>query len=226
VADERAWRVELTADDVPELQVRLEWALQHQNLRLTDRLDGMFPPDVLRKLLLGLSILGLSILVLYVGFNRSVAQREPLFVFGGGAVFVVALVVGIVLPRVMAVRRRFAGRALARTADRAFRKVRQRVPYAIEYRLGGGVLVAQVGAKVVRRTELSRAGLVLDAGRVLFVFRFRGSVAPFRYVYVDTDEDRVAAVTAFLSAGAKHVVLAGPIEGFTAPVPEARVRSG
>jgi hypothetical protein len=229
VADEHSWQVHLERGDIPALQTRLEWALQHQNRRLAQRFERAVPQRGLRWLVIALSIAGLAVLGLYVLLDPRGVARNPWFVLGYGAVFALLLGVGIVFTpaRKAAFSARTAGRSFARAAERMYRQVLRQVPYTIAYRLAGDTIEARAEKiRVVRHTELRRIKLVLDAETVLFAFRRRGSLNPYRFVYVPTAADREAVLAAFARHGAECVPLTGPIDGYVAPVPEARVHNG
>jgi hypothetical protein len=229
VADEHSWQVELERGELPALQARFEWALQHQNRRFAGKFERAVPQRGLRGILIGVAILGLVVIGLYVALDPRAFGRDPWFVIGYGAVFTAVLVIGIVFTpaRKSAFSARWSGRSFARAAERTFRPVLEQLPYTIDYRLAGDAVEARVAKLgLVRRTELAKVRLVLDGETVLFAFRRPGSFNPYRLIYVPAAADRDAVLAAFARRGAEHVVLTGPIDGYVAPVPEARVRSG
>ena len=228
MADEHSWRVHLERGDVPALQTRLEWALQHQNRRFASGFERAIPQQALRVVIIVLSIIGLAVVGLGVVLDPRHFGHDPWAAIYAG-VFILLLCVGIAFTpaRKKAFSARTAGRSFARGAERMYRAVLRQVPYDIDYRLAGVVIEARAEKiRVVRQTELGKVKLVLDCETVLFAFRRRGSFNPYRFIYVPTAADREAVLAAFARHGAERVTLTGPIDGYVAPVPEARVHAG
>jgi hypothetical protein len=244
MADEHTWRFELTGDRVPELQVKLEWALQRQNRQFSDAVDRLVTTHpvaesahrVVPWILRVLGGLGLVLLALIVALDPHGARREAWWLVPAGILFVLVIAIA---PYVVQIRerirervrglgpsRRFTGAMLARRAEAIYRKVAAKTPYTIDYHLTADALEARAPALgIVRRFELRLARRVLDGGDVLFVFRRHASVAVYRYIYLASPADHDAVVAALTRAGATIAALTGPVEGYSAPVPEARALS-
>jgi hypothetical protein len=77
---------------------------------------------------------------------------------------------------------------------------------------------------IVRMLELRRARLVIATPDMLLAFRHRWSFNPFRFVYVTGEAPRTAVLEACKRLGVATVQLAGPVEGYVAPLPDARAR--
>lgn len=242
MTEDHTWQYELTRDRVPELQHKLEWALQHQNRRFVDAVDRIANTHpvaesmhravpLIFRLLGGL---GLVLLTLVVALDPHGARRDAAWMVPAGILFVFVIAIAPHVARIragirerirgLAPGRRFTGHMLARRSEAIYRKVAAKAPYTIDYRLTADALEACAPALgIVRRLELARARRVLDGGTVLFVFRRDASVAAYRYIYLASPADHDAVVAALTRAGATVEALTGPVDGYTAPVPEARV---
>ena len=215
------WQYEMTREAVPGLQQRYEWALQRQNARFEARLP-MRRRQRIVGLLAGTALL--LILVVYLLDPRG-AARHPLLFVGAPMVFSAFLIAALFMPRIHAWSRRSAGGMLERAAERVYRRIAARAPYTIDYELDAETLHARVVAlRIDRRFELRRARLVLHAPGVVFLFRSRGAFNPHAFAYTPSDAEHTAVLAAVAQHGAEVEALTGPVEGYRAPIPEARVR--
>lgn len=220
-----AWTFDFTRERVPALQVQLEWALQHQNRRFARAfVDGTW--NVRRVLVTALSALGaLLIGVAYV--------LDPAGWRANATLFLALLALFVLLPIAVRLRKprtdqprshRRVGAALARDAGRIYRKPLARAPYTIAYTCDGSRVRARVESLGIDRAfELRAPRLVIATPDAILAFRRAWSFTPFRFVYV-TPDARAALVADFTRAGVPVVELAGPVEGYVAPLPDARAR--
>ena len=226
MGDALRWQFEMTRDAVGPLQQDYEWALQRQNQRFVAALpmekrwpggDGLVVAVI--------AILGLSLLGLVYLLDPTVVRRHPGWFLAGVLVFGVGLVAARYVRAIRGWSRRKAGAMLGRHAARTFGAVDRRAPYTIEYELAGDELAVRAPKlRVDRALPLRRARLVLHGRNVLFAYRRRHSVRPFRFLYVPSDAEHAALRAAFERCGATLEPVTGPVDGYTAPIPEARVR--
>jgi hypothetical protein len=232
-ADELRWTFEMTAAIVPRLQERLEWALQRQNQRIVRALPTERLP-IERRQRLVMIIAGAALtLVLLLLLVDPASRRRPAPLIALAIGFAAAGLAARALPRLRRWSRRYTGAMLGRQAERTFRAVAARAPYTIEYRLAGDRLGA-VGTRafhdlsgavgVDRALELGAIALVLHAPGVLFAFRRRHAARPHRVIYVSGEREADAVLAAFTAAGAEVEALTSAVEGYVAPIPEARAR--
>lgn len=224
MADELQWTFELTRERVPQLQVQLEWALQHQNRRLASRIRGI-DGTYGRRVVLGLSALfGGCIATLYI-LDPAQFRAEGAFYLALSVVFVAAAVILTVLRnKVPRKRQRFAGGMLTRQAARIYRKPAAQAPYEIVYTFSGDHLRARADKLGIDRVlELRRARLVIHAPDVMFAFRRAWSLHPFRFIYVSGAVERRALLDALDRLKIEHVAITGPVENYVAPIPDVRI---
>ncbi|MGE5183994.1 MAG: hypothetical protein ACM31C_18110 [Acidobacteriota bacterium] len=225
MADDLAWTFDFTRERVPGLQVQLEWALQHQNQRFVQSfVAGTW--GVRRVLVTVLCAFGALLDLAVLVIDPAVWRSRWLF-------FAAFLMLFAMLPIVIARQRprpdrrrsqRRVGARLARTAERIYRRPRARAPYTIAYTFDGAGIRARVESLGLDRAfELRRPRLVIATPELLLAFRRSWSVTPFRFVYV-TPEARGALLAACSKLGVPTVELAGPVEGYVAPLPDARAR--
>jgi hypothetical protein len=215
------WRFELTKERIAELAHRYEWALQHQNARFARTMRAWRTRAVT-----GLGVFGCALIALLCVLEPRAIREQPILFGGMFVIFVGTMVLVRVTERSKTSRQlRYVGGMLARTAARAFRKPAQQAPYTIDYTCDGRQVRARVDHLGIRRAfELRKVRHVLHAETVAFVYRFRWSLRPMRFVYVPGEPELRALLAAFDAAGVPHEPLAGPTEGYVASIPEARAR--
>jgi hypothetical protein len=204
------WRFEVTRDALPALQQHLEWALQRQNQRLARAIPtGRLSIARRQRLVFLLSPIGVvAVLGLYLSDPRA-AGHGPLYLLGG-AFFVGTFAAGLALPAVRRWSARTAGTMIERRAARMLRTLARRAPCAIEYELDEEELRA------------ARAALYTDS--VVVLLRRLHSPAPLRVLWVATTSERQALLAALEAAGVACEEVTGAVDGYVAPVPEARAR--
>lgn len=214
------WHVEVSAEQLPELVQRLEWALQHQNKSFAARMPAAQLPDSTRRaLVIALSLIGLLLLLAL----QLVSSGMPPGMLGFGiAVFALLLVLGLATPRVRAWSRRYAGRSIARRAARNFRPLVRALPATFEYELHDDrIAVTCPSFGGLRPIALGPRFLVVT-DRALFVFARASSQLVMRTIHVPGEAERSAVLAAFARHGSPHVMVTGPCEGYVDPLPTAR----
>jgi hypothetical protein len=225
MADELQWTFELTRERVPELQVQLEWALQHQNRRFASRMRGNYG-RIRQRLVLGLCGFGYVFIALIYLLSPEQFRANPAFFIAMLIVFTVLAASATVFKGLVSRKssQRFAGGMLTRQAARMYRKPAAQAPYEITYTCSGDHVRARADKLGIDRTlALRDARLVIHAPDVMFVFRRAWSFHPFRFIYVSGEVERRALLDSLDRLKIDHVPITGPVENYVAPVPDVRV---
>jgi hypothetical protein len=219
------WRYELTRDGVQTLQHELEWALQRQNRRFAKGMRDRANPIQLR-LIRGLSIVCIVLLAVDAALDPDQLRAFPLLNLAALAVSIVAFVIATVRMRKGPPADKpqlGVGGMLSRQAAGIYRKPAQQVPYTIDYTLADGRVRSVAPAVAVDRSfDLRKAKLVLHSEHALFVFRFKWSFQPMRFVYASGEAERAALLAVLDAANIEHAAITGPVENYVAPIPGAR----
>ena len=97
------------------------------------------------------------------------------------------------------------------------------MPYTIDYTLADGRIHCVVPSlRIDRNFDLRKAKLVLHSPHALFVFRFKWSFQPMRFVYASGEAERAALLAVLDAANIEHAAITGPVENYVAPIPGAR----
>jgi hypothetical protein len=213
------WQFELTSERIADLTHRYEWALQHQNARFARTMRTFRT-----RIVTALGMFGCALIILLYALEPGAVRAQPVLFGGMFALFILTMLL-VRVTRARAGRRqlRYVGGMLARTAARTYRKPAEQVPYTIDYSCDGRQVRARVERLGIRRGfELRKVHLVLHAETVAFVYRFRWSLRPMRFVYA-TEPDLRALLAAFDAAGVPHEPLSGPTVDYVEPIAHARV---
>jgi hypothetical protein len=217
------WRVEVTRDQLPHLVQRLEWTLQHQNRRFSDRMPTQkLSPGARRALVLVLSLLCIALVALLWALDPRGFARDRGWWLAALAFFTLTFVASFFLGSLRAWSKRFAGRMMAFRAARLMRPFERRLPAVLDYELHTDRVTVHCDVVPgVKPLSLSQ-GLVVAADDLLVVFRRRGSLTPIRKLHVLGAEERRALLAAFAQHGTECVEVTGPAEGYVDPLPPAR----
>ena len=217
---ETTWTFEVTRDQVARLELELEWALQRQNARFSNAMPTQRMSVNARRVL----VIGLSLAIGFLSFFGMRDRDGHLGTWATvGIVFAAfTTVMGVFLPQVRRWSKRTAGAMLTRRARRILRPVLRRAPYAIEYKLGADELVADIPALRMHRVlALGEPKRVLATPNLVVAFRRQHSQNPMRIIYVSDQRD--ALLAAFRERLVVCELINGPVDGYVAPVPEARL---
>ena len=219
---ERSWTSEITRERLAALQVELEWALQRQNARFSDRMPTS-RMSVERRRAIALIVFSVLALVLAYAAWTDPRVRHTMWFATGVVAAAAGFVMALFLPRLRAWSKRTAGSMLTRRAAGILAPVLRRAPYTIEYKLAGDELAADVPALKLHRTlPLAHPKLVLATPGLVIAFRDTHALNPLRVIYA-ADGDRAALLAAFAACGVACEEVSGPADGYTPPVPEARL---
>lgn len=187
----------MTAERADQAQAALERALWAQ----AERFYAATRPVrvVLRWIAVGICVYGAAQILLLAP-----PWEQPHFAWALLA-FVALIPVFVLFPVAEARLRQRARRRCARSAERALRPVRAKVPYDIHYTLelsAHRLITRAPSIGVEYELPLQRAGFVLVSEGAVCLFRSRRSLAPFRILYAPSDAERAVLIDQLRAAGA------------------------